>query len=44
MIQMDILLVLIWVQAVTSKGYQQTTKCASSNESVNKALSCLYFM
>ena len=29
-----VLLVLIWVQAVISKGYQQTTKVASSKESV----------
>ena len=37
MVQMEILLVLsgfklIWVQAVISKGYQQTTKVASSKE------------
>ena len=45
MVQMEILLVLIWVQAVISKGYQQTTKVASSKESVNKSsLSCLYFI
>ena len=45
MVQMEILLVLIWVQTVISKGYQQTTKVASSKESVNKtSLSCLYFI
>ena len=45
MVQMEILLVLIWVQAVISKGYQQITKVASSKESVNKtSLSCLYFI
>ena len=38
----EILLVLIWVQAVIST---QTTKVASSKESVNKtSLSCLYFI
>ena len=43
MIRMEILLALIWVQAVIR--CQQTTKVASSNESVNKtSLSCLYFM
>ena len=36
MVRMEILLVLIWVQAVISKGYHQTTKVASSKESVNK--------
>ena len=42
MVQMEILLVLIWVQAVISI---QTTKVASSKESVNKtSLSCLYFI
>ena len=33
----DILLVLIWVQTVC-KGYQQTTKNATSNERVNNQL------
>ena len=48
MVQMEILLVLIWVQTdlgSSCKGYQQTTKVASSKESVNKtSLSCLYFI
>ena len=46
MVQMEILLVLIWVQTdLGSSCYQQTTKVASSKESVNKtSLSCLYFI